>query len=142
MGQKVHPLALRLGYTKNWRSLWFAERRDFARNVQEDFKIRKYIKEKFVQAAVSMIVIERLADQIKVRIHTARPGVIIGRRGADIDRLRAELKDITKKDMDKIIVDIQEIKNPNCDAQLVSQSVAFQLEKRVAFRRAMKRAIE
>lgn len=142
MGQKVHPLALRLGYTKNWRSLWFAERRDYARNVQEDYKIRKYIKEKFVQAAVSMIVIERLADQIKVRIHTARPGVIIGRRGADIDRLRAELKDITKKDMDKIIVDIQEIKNPNVDAQLVSQSVAFQLEKRVAFRRAMKRAIE
>lgn len=142
MGQKVHPLALRIGYTKNWRSLWFAERKDYAKNVQEDFKIRKYIREKFVQAAVSMIVIERLADQIKVRIHTARPGVIIGRRGADIDRLRAELKDITKKDMDKIIVDIQEIKNPNLDAQLVGQSVAFQLEKRVAFRRAMKRAIE
>ena len=142
MGQKVHPLALRLGYTKNWRSLWFAERRDYAKNIQEDFKIRKYIREKFLQAAVSMIVIERLAEQIKVRIHTARPGVIIGRRGADIDRLRAELKDITKKDMDKIVVDIQEIKNPNCDAQLVAQSVAFQLEKRVAFRRAMKRAIE
>ena len=142
MGQKVHPLALRLGYTKNWRSLWFAERKDYARNVQEDYKIRKYIREKFVQAAVSMIVIERLAEQIKVRIHTARPGVIIGRRGADIDRLRAELKEITKKDMDKIIVDIQEIKNPNLDAQLVAQGVAFQLEKRVAFRRAMKRAIE
>ena len=142
MGQKVHPLALRLGYTKNWRSLWFAERRDYARNIKEDFHIRKYIRQKFVQAAVSMNVIERLADQIKVRIHTARPGVIIGRRGADIDRLRAELKDITKKDMDKIIVDIQEIKKPNVDAQLVAQSVAFQLEKRVAFRRAMKRAIE
>ena len=95
-----------------------------------------------MQAAVSMIVIERLAEQIKVRIHTARPGVIIGRRGADIDKLRAELRDITKKDMDKIVVDIQEIKNPNCDAQLVAQGVAFQLEKRVAFRRAMKRAIE
>ncbi|MBI4309022.1 MAG: 30S ribosomal protein S3 [Candidatus Omnitrophica bacterium] len=142
MGQKVHPLALRLGYTKNWRSLWFAERKDYARNIQEDYKIRKYIKEKFIQAAVSMIVIERLAEQIKVRIHTARPGVIIGRRGADIDRLRAELKEITHKDMDKIVVDIQEIKNPNTDAQLVAQGVAFQLEKRVAFRRAMKRAIE
>lgn len=142
MGQKVHPLALRLGYTKNWRSLWFAERGDYSRNIKEDYKIREYIKAKFIQAAVSMIVIERLADQIKVRIHTARPGVIIGRRGADIDRLRAELKDITKKDMDKIIVDIQEIKNPNLDAQLVAQSVCFQLEKRVAFRRAMKRAIE
>ncbi len=142
MGQKVHPLALRLGYTKNWRSLWFAERRDYAKNVQEDYKIRKYIRVKFLQAAVSLIVIERLAEQIKVRIHTARPGVIIGRRGADIDRLRAELKDITGKDMDKIVVDIQEIKQPNLDAQLVAQSVAFQLEKRVAFRRAMKRAIE
>ncbi len=142
MGQKVHPLALRLGYTKNWRSLWFAERRDYARNIKEDYKIRQYIKEKFIQAAVSMVVIERLAEQVKVRIHTARPGVIIGRRGADIDRLRAELKDITKKDMDKIVVDIQEIKNPNVDAQLVAQAVAFQLEKRVAFRRAMKRAIE
>ena len=142
MGQKVHPLALRLGYTKNWRSLWFAERRDFAKNIKEDYKIRVYIRKKFLQAAVSMIVIERLAEQIKVRIHTARPGVIIGRRGADIDRLRAELKDITNKDMDKIVVDIQEIKNPNCDAQLVAQGVAFQMEKRVAFRRAMKRAIE
>jgi small subunit ribosomal protein S3 len=142
VGQKVHPLALRLGYTKNWRSLWFAQRREYSDNIQQDFKIRKYIREKFEQAAVSMIVIERLAEQVKVRIHTARPGVIIGRRGADIDRLRAELKDITKKDMDKIVIDIQEIKNPNVDAQLVAQAVAFQLEKRVAFRRAMKRAIE
>ncbi|MBF0512065.1 MAG: 30S ribosomal protein S3 [Candidatus Omnitrophica bacterium] len=142
MGQKVHPLVLRLGYTKNWRSLWFAKKGDFANNINQDFKIRKFIREKFDQAAVSMIIIERLADQIKVRIHTARPGVIIGRRGADIDRLRSELKDITGKDMDKIVVDIQEIKNPNIDAQLVAQGVAFQLEKRVAFRRAMKRAIE
>ncbi len=142
MGQKVNPLALRLGYTKNWRSLWFAERKDYAKNVQQDYKIRQYIRKKFIQAAVALIVIERLAEQIKVRIHTARPGVIIGRRGADIDRLRAELKDITGKDMDKIVVDIQEIKNPNLDSQLVAQSVAFQLEKRVAFRRAMKRAIE
>ncbi len=139
MGQKVHPLALRIGYTKNWRSLWFAERREFAKNVQEDFKIRKYINEQFKQAAVSLIVIERLAEQIKIRIHSARPGVIIGRRGADIDRLRGDLGNITKKD---IQVDIQEIKNPSIDAQLISQSIAFQLEKRVAFRRAMKRAME
>ena len=142
MGQKVHPLALRLGYTKNWRSLWFAQRREFSDNIKQDFKIRAYIREKFEQAAVSMIVIERLAEQVKVRIHTARPGVIIGRRGADIDRLRAELKSITGKDMDKIVIDINEIKNPNLDAQLVAQAVAFQLQKRVAFRRAMKRAIE
>jgi len=139
VGQKVHPLALRLGFTKNWRSLWFAERRDFSRNIREDFKIREYINEKFKQAAVSMVVIERLAEQIKVRIHSARPGVIIGRRGADIDRLRADLGKITSRE---IAIDIQEIKNPSADAQLVAQSVAFQLEKRVAFRRAMKRAIE
>ena len=139
MGQKVHPLALRLGYTKNWRSLWFAERRDFSKNIREDFKIREYINEKFKQAAVSMVVIERLAEQIKVRIHSARPGVIIGRRGADIDRLRADLGKITSRE---IAIDIQEIKNPSADAQLVAQSVAFQLETRVAFRRAMKRAIE
>ncbi len=139
MGQKVSPLVLRLGYTKNWRSLWFAERRDFARNVQEDYKIRKYINEKFKQAAVALIVIERLAEQIKIRIHSARPGVIIGRRGADIDRLRADLGKITKKE---IQVDIQEIKNPSIEAQLIAQNIAFQLEKRVAFRRAMKRAME
>ena len=139
MGQKVHPLALRLGYTKNWRSLWYAERGEFAKNIKEDYKIRKYINEKFKQAAVSLIVIERLAEQIKIRIHSARPGVIIGRRGADIDRLRSDLGDITKKE---IQVDIQEIKNPSIDAQLVAQSIAFQLEKRVAFRRAMKRAME
>lgn len=139
MGQKVHPLALRIGYTKNWRSLWFAERREFAKNVQEDFKIRKYINEQFKQAAVSLIVIERLADQIKIRIHSARPGVIIGRRGVDIDRLRVDLGKTTKKE---IQVDIQEIKNSSIDAQLIAQSVAFQLEKRVAFRRAMKRAME
>ena len=139
MGQKVHPLVLRLGYTKNWRSLWYAERREFANNIKEDYKIRKYINEKFKQAAVSLIVIERLAEQIKIRIHTARPGVIIGRRGADIDRLRGDLGSITKRE---IQVDIQEIKNPSIDAQLISQSIAFQLEKRVAFRRAMKRAME
>ncbi|MBF0490017.1 MAG: 30S ribosomal protein S3 [Candidatus Omnitrophica bacterium] len=139
MGQKVNPIALRLGYTKNWRSLWFAERREFANNIKVDYKIRKYINEKFKQAAVSLIVIERLAEQIKVRIHSARPGVIIGRRGADIDRLKSDLHDIAKKE---IQIDIQEIKNPSIDAQLIAQGIAFQLEKRIAFRRAMKRSIE
>ena len=139
MGQKVNPIALRIGYTKNWRSLWFADKKDFSRNILEDFKIRAYIKEKFIQAAVSLVVIERLAEQIKVKIFSARPGVIIGRRGADIDRLKGDLSKITSKE---ISIDIQEIKNPSIDAQLISQNVAFQLEKRVAFRRAMKRAID
>ena len=139
MGQKVSPTILRIGINKNWRSLWFADGKDYARNVIEDYKIRKHITKKFIQGAVSSVEIERLADQIKVRIATARPGVIIGRRGADIDRLRADLAKIVNKEVN---VDIKEIKNPAVDATLVAQSVAFQMEKRVAFRRAMKRAVE
>ncbi len=139
MGQKVNPISFRIGYTKNWRSLWFADNKDFSTNILEDYKIRDYIKKKFLQAAVSLVVIERLADQIKVKIFSARPGVIIGRRGADIDRLKADLGKVTPK---VVSIDIQEIKNPAVDAQLIAQNVAFQLEKRVAFRRAMKRAIE
>lgn len=139
MGQKVSPTLLRIGINKNWRSVWFSDRKDFARNIEEDYKIRKYIRTKFVQGAVSGVEIERLADQIKIRIASARPGVIIGRRGADIDRLRADLGKVTTKE---IAVDIKEIKNPSVDATLVAQSVAFQMEKRVGFRRAMKRAVE
>ena len=119
--------------------MWFADPKDYAKNIEEDYKIRQYIRKKFVQGAVSGVEIERLADQIKVRIASARPGVIIGRRGVDIDRLRQDLAKITPKE---IAVDIKEIKNPAVDAQLVAQSVAFQMEKRVGFRRAMKRAVE
>ena len=139
MGQKVNPIALRLGYIENWRSLWFAEKADFTRNLIEDAKIRKFINKQFAQAAISRIIIERLTDKIKVIIHTARPGVIIGRRGADIDRLKMELGKITPKE---VAIEPREIKNPSIDAQLVAQNIAFQLEKRVAFRRAMKRSIE
>ena len=139
MGQKVSPLAIRLGYIKNWRSLWFADKKDYAKNIAEDFRIRKFILKKFIQAAISRVEIERVAGQVKVRILSARPGVIIGRRGADIDKLRAELGKLTPKEIN---IEIQEIKNPSIDAQLIAQSVCFQLEKRVAFRRAMKRAIE
>ncbi len=139
MGQKVSPIALRIGINKNWSSLWFADPKDYANNIIEDQKIRTYIKKKFIQGAVSLVEIERLAEQIKIRISSARPGVIIGRRGADIDRLRADLAKITTKE---ITVDIKEIKNPAVDATLVAQSVAFQMEKRVGFRRAMKRAVE
>ena len=140
MGQKVSPLCLRLGYIENWRSLWFAsDKKEYQRNVIEDFKIRQYIKKKFVQAAVSRVVIERLADKTKIIIYTARPGVIIGRRGADIDKLKSELGKLSSKE---IAIDPREIKNPLVDAQLVAQNVAFQLEKRVAFRRAMKRALD
>lgn len=139
MGQKVSPIALRIGYIEDWRSLWYADKQEFARNVIEDQKIRIFIKERFAQAAVSKVVIERLAGKIKIIIHTARPGVIIGRRGADIDKLKHELGKISSKE---IAIDPREIKNPSVEAQLVAQNVAFQLEKRIAFRRAMKRAIE
>lgn len=139
MGQKVNPLALRIGYIENWRSLWFADKKQFAQYILEDYNIRQFIKKRFVQAAVSKVVIERLGDKIRVIIHTARPGVIIGRRGADIDKLRVELGEITSKE---ITIDPQEIKNPSIDAQLIAQNIAQQLEKRIAFRRAMKRAID
>jgi small subunit ribosomal protein S3 len=139
VGQKVSPFILRIGINKTWRSMWFSDPKDFAKNVEEDYKIRQYIRKKFVQGAVSGVEIERVANQIKIRIASARPGVIIGRRGADIDRLRADIGKITTKE---IAVDIKEIKNPAVDANLVAQSVAFQLEKRVGFRRAMKRAVE
>ena len=139
MGQKVSPLLLRLGFIKKWQSNWFASKKEFANYLQEDLKIRKYVKSKFNQAAIARIEIDRLANQIRVRIASARPGIIIGRHGADIDRLREDLKGITDREIN---IDIEEIKNPALEAQLVAENVAFQLMKRIAFRRAIKRAIE
>ena len=139
MGQKVHPYALRLGFIKDWKSLWFAKKKDFAQLLYEDIKIRKYIKNSFSNAGIANIIIERAKNRVRIILHTSRPGVVIGRRGADIDRLRDELQETTGK---QIFIDIKEIKNPAIEAQLVAENVAFQLEKRVAFRRAMKKAIE
>ncbi|MCA9401552.1 MAG: 30S ribosomal protein S3 [Candidatus Omnitrophica bacterium] len=139
MGQKVSPIIQRIGYIDNWRSLWYADKNMYQRNIIEDYKIREFIKKRYTQAAVSKVVIERLADKTKIIIHTARPGVIIGRRGSDIDRLKSELGKFSAKE---IAIDPREIKNPSLDAQLVAQNVSFQLVKRVAFRRAMKRAID
>ena len=138
MGQKVSPLLLRIGYIKNWRSTWFAEKKDFANNILEDYKIRKFIKTKFAQAAVSRVEVER-ADKVKIIIYTARPGVIIGRRGADIDKLKEEINKIVSRE---ITIEPREVKNASADAQLIAQNVGFQLEKRVAFRRAVKRSID
>lgn len=139
MGQKVSPIILRIGYIENWRSLWYADKEEYRRNIIEDRKIRDFIAKRFVQAAVAKVVIERLAERTKIIIFTARPGVIIGRRGADIDRLRDELGKISSKE---IMIEPREIKNPSIEAQLVAQNVSFQLVKRIAFRRAMKRAID
>ena len=139
MGQKVNPYILRVGFIRTWKSMWFAKSKDYPRFIKEDYQIRKYIKEKFKHAAVSKIIIERLADRVKIRILTARPGIIIGRHGSDIERLREDLNSIIKNETS---IDIEEVKEPGLDAQLVAENVAFQLEKRVTFRRAVKRAIE
>lgn len=139
MGHKVSPLLQRIGFIQNWRSNWFAKRGDFAKFVRQDYDVRKFIKKKFKQAAISKVVIERLSDKVKIKINTARPGVVIGRHGQDIERLREDLADLIKQE---VTIDIVEVKKPGCNAQLVSENVALQLEKRIAFRRAIKRAIE
>ncbi len=139
MGHKVSPLLQRLGYIQDWRSKWFAKRTDYANFILQDAQIRKFVKNKFKQAAISKIVIERLAEKIRIKIHCARPGLIIGRHGQDIERLRADLAAIVKQEL---LIDIIEVKTPAIDAQLVSENVALQLVKRIAFRRAIKRAIE
>lgn len=140
MGQKVHPISFRLGYIRTWSSRWYAGKKDFAKFLQEDQKIRKFVLKTFNQAAIARVEIERAADKIRVNIFTARPGVIIGRKGADIDRLREELTKITGNK--EIHVNIREIKNPSIEAQLIAENIALQLEKRIAFRRAMKKAIQ
>lgn len=140
VGQKVHPLAVRLGFIKESKSKWFARHGDFGVYLEEDYKIRKHITRQLKQAAVSFVAINRLADKVKIRIHSARPGVIIGRHGADIERLTGELRSIVKNK--EVVVDIEEIKNPSIDSQLVASNIALQLEKRVAFRRAIKRAMD
>lgn len=139
MGQKVNPFLLRIGFIKTWNSRWFAKPKEYSSFIGEDYKIRKFIKNKFKQASISSIIIERLAERIKIRILSARPGIIIGRHGADIERLREDLNNILKRE---ISIDIEEVKNPGIDAQLVAENITLQLEKRIAFRRAVKRAME
>ncbi|MCX5699943.1 MAG: 30S ribosomal protein S3 [Candidatus Omnitrophica bacterium] len=139
MGQKVHPFILRMGFIRTWHSRWIAGHKEYPKFILQDYNIRKFIKKRFKQAAVARIIIERLADKLKVRIFSARPGLIIGRHGADIERLREDLNSMVKQE---IAIDIEEIKNPAFEAQLVAENIAFQMEKRVAFRRAVKRAME
>jgi len=138
MGQKTHPYGFRLGYNKPWKSRWYADR-DYAELLHEDVKLRKELKEKLKSAGISSIDIERAANKLVVRIYTARPGIIIGRKGAEIDKLKEEISKMTGKE---VYVDIQEIKQPEMDAQLVAENVAVQLERRVSFRRAMKKAVQ
>ena len=134
MGQKVNPHGLRVGVIKDWDSKWYADK-DFAYNLAEDHKIRKFLKKKLYGAGIARIEIERAADRVRVIVHTAKPGVVIGKGGADIEKTKAELQKLTDK---KVFVDIKEVKRPDRDAQLVAESIAQQLENRVSFRRAMK----
>jgi small subunit ribosomal protein S3 len=137
LGQKVHPTGFRLGIIKTWDSKWFATR-GYSKLVFEDRKIRDYIKERLFHAGISKIEIERAANKVKIRIHTARPGIVIGKKGAEIEVLR---RDIERRFKREVLVDIQEVRRPELDATLVAENIALQLVRRVAFRRAMKRAV-
>ena len=134
MGQKVNPHGLRVGIIKDWDSRWYAEK-EFADNLVEDHEIRTYLKKRLYSAGISKIEIERASDRAKIVIHTAKPGVVIGKGGAEIEKVKGELQKFTNK---KLIVDIKEIKRPDKDAQLVAENIALQLENRISFRRAMK----
>ena len=138
MGQKVHPYGFRLGFNKTWRSRWYADR-DYAKLLHEDLSLRSDLKKRFKHAGVSKIEIERAANKLKIDICTSRPGIIIGRKGTEVDKLKTEIQRRTKRE---VFINIQEIQRPELDAQLISESVALQLEKRVAFRRAMRKAVE
>ena len=138
MGQKVHPYGFRIGFNKTWRSRWYAERK-YAELLHEDLKLRDELKRKLGHAGVSAIEIERAANKLKVNILTSRPGIIIGRKGAEVDRLKEEVRKRTQRD---VFINILEIDKPEVEAQLVAESIGLQLEKRVAFRRAMRKAVE
>jgi len=140
MGQKVNPTGFRLSVNRDWRSRWYASPQEFPLFLHSDLKIRNYVKKKLQFAAVSKIVIERAWNSIRVTIHTARPGIVIGRKGAEIEKMTEEISKMAEGKQVKI--DIQEIKTPELDAQLVSENVALQIERRIAYRRAMKKAVQ
>ena len=139
MGQKIHPYGFRVGITRPWLSRWYASKKDFGRFLVEDQKIRKFIKSKLQLAGISLIEIERMGDEIKVFLNTARPGIVIGRKGAEVDKLKEEVQKLTGK---SVTVNIKEVSKPELNAQLVAESIAEQLVKRASFRRTMKKAID
>ncbi|PID77617.1 MAG: 30S ribosomal protein S3 [Deltaproteobacteria bacterium] len=137
MGQKVNPLGLRLNIIRTWDSVWYADK-DYSSFLIEDQKIRKYLKKRLYHAGLSKIIIERTGDKVRLKLFTARPGIVIGKKGADIEILKRDLEKLIKR---KVILEIQEVRRPEADAQLVAENIASQLEKRIAFRRAMKKAV-
>jgi len=138
MGQKVHPYGFRLGYNKPWKSRWYAKK-DYAKWLHEDLKLKKSLRERLKAAGISSIEIDRMANKLRIGIRTARPGIIIGRKGTEIDKLKADLQKETGRE---IYLDIQEVFKPELDAQLVAESIALQLEKRIAFRRAVRKSVD
>lgn len=138
MGQKVNPIGFRLGVNKPWNSVWYSNKSDYAKHLIEDIKIRKYLRKKLTQAGISQIVIERMSGKIRITLNSSRPGIVIGKKGSEIEKLRAELKKFT--DAEALIV-IREIKKPELDSKLVAEGIAQQLVRRIAFRRAMKKAV-
>src|SRR5882757_2573092 len=138
MGQKVHPYGFRLGVTKTWQSRWFAKQ-DYAKLLKEDIDLKASLRERLKSAGVSSIEVDRPGNKLRITIHTSRPGIIIGRKGAEIEKLK---QDLAKKTKREVFIDIQEVHKPELDSQLVSESIALQLEKRVAFRRAMRKAVD
>ena len=141
MGQKVHPTGIRLGIVKEWSSKWYADSQTFPEYVHTDYELRKFIKTKLKEASVSRISIERPAKKANITIHTARPGIVIGKKGEDIEKLRAELAKMIDMNIADVRINISEVRKPELDAQLVAEGIAQQLERRVMFRRAMKRAV-
>jgi small subunit ribosomal protein S3 len=139
VGQKVNPISFRLGVTKTWSSRWFANKKQFGQLLEEDVRIREYIQKKLDFAGITDIEIERASEKIRIILHTARPGIVIGRRGAEIEKLKEDLTNITKKN---VFLDVEEVKNPDTDAHLIGQNIKLQIERRVSFRRVMKRAIQ
>jgi small subunit ribosomal protein S3 len=137
LGQKVHPVGLRLGIIRSWDSKWFAKK-EYAKLVHEDAAIREFLKEKLYHAGISRIEIARAADRARIRIHTARPGIVIGKKGSEIEALKRQLELMVRRE---ILIDIQEVRKPEMDATLVAENIALQLTRRVAFRRAMKKAV-
>ena len=140
MGQKVHPYGFRVGIIKPWKSRWFARKDSFAKTLMEDLKIKKYVKAKLYNASIANIEIERTGQMVRIIIYTARPGMIIGRRGAEIEALKENIQGMVGEK--EIFIDIKEIKTPAMEAQLIAESISLQLEKRIAFRRAMKRSMQ
>ena len=141
MGRKVHPTGFRIGTTEDWRSRWYADK-DYAKTLGNDLEVRRFLEKRLARAALSHVDIERAGDKVKITIYSARPGIVIGRKGADIDKLRGELEKIVGVAKGQVSVDVIEIKRPELDANLVAQNIADQLEQRIAFRRAMRRAVQ